>query len=78
MHRRKKKEPMPKKAKTDVIDPSTPEEWQDAVNAAEYWLLVHSAVCYGLVEYSGTINVDRCDAILKAGAELGIRPTIKI
>jgi hypothetical protein len=72
---------MPKEAKEGkapaVVDPTRPEEWQDAVNAAEYWLLIHSAVCYGLVTYSGSINVDRCEAILKAGAERGYRPTVK-
>lgn len=54
--------------------PETPDEWQEAVNMAELWLLVHSAVAYGLVTYDGKINPERCDEILRLGRKRGVHP----
>lgn len=36
-------------------DPQTPEEWQEAVNAAEFYTLVESARLYGLIT-NGKVN----------------------
>lgn len=58
-----------------MIDPTTPEEWQVAVNIAAFWLLVDSAEKYGLVEVGDeVIDVERCEEILRRGAELGVLP----
>jgi hypothetical protein len=54
--------------------PKTPQEWQEAVNLAHFWSLVHSAICYGLVTYSGKIDIERCDEILRLGRKRGVHP----
>jgi hypothetical protein len=55
-------------------DPLTQEEWQEAVDAAEFYLLLHSARQYGLVKGGPEVNLDRCDEMLKRGRERGIVP----
>jgi len=54
-------------------NPKTREEWQAAVNAAEFYLLVHSAECYGLIT-GPEVDVARCEEILAAGKRMGIVP----
>ena len=55
-------------------DPQTPEEWQEAVNAAEFLLLIDSARQYGLIEGGPKVNGRRADAILDRGRRLGYLP----
>lgn len=55
-------------------EPSTPEEWQAAVDAAAGALALDSARQYGLVTGGPTVNVERCAEILGAGEARGIRP----
>lgn len=71
----------------EIVDPSTPEEWQMAVNGAEFWLMVDSAIQYGLMQMTGEdgkpmegsgVNVNRCLEILETGKALGIVPDPKI
>jgi hypothetical protein len=54
--------------------PTTPEEWQNAVDAAEALLHMESARMYGLVKGGPGVNVERCEELLKAGRRKGIRP----
>lgn len=61
------------------INPRTPAEWQEAVNAAAYGLALDSAFQYGLLERSdgskeSGVNVERCRRILEAGAKKGLKP----
>ena len=57
-------------------DPETAAEWQEAVDAAEWLIHVYSAKQYGLVTGGpGSIDVERCEEILKRGRARGIRPT---
>ena len=70
------------------MNPKTPEQWQEAVDAAYACLVLDAAVGYGLVEreriggvndgeriaFSG-VNTDRCLELLERGAELGYTPT---
>lgn len=61
------------------INPRTPQEWQEAVNAANYAIKIDAAFQYGLLEYSNgsresRINVDRCRRLLTRGAKLGYVP----
>jgi hypothetical protein len=58
-----------------MIDPQTPEQWQIAVDLAEFYLLVDSARVYGLIETNQQINVDRCQEILDRGRAKGITPS---
>jgi hypothetical protein len=58
----------------DPIDPVTPEEWQEAVNAAEFALLVDSARQYGLITGGPTFDVARCEDLLARGEAQGIVP----
>lgn len=60
-----------------MTDPQTPEQWQEAIDAADFLILVDAAVQYGLVEMGGggAVNVDRCLDILLRGAEMGIYPS---
>jgi hypothetical protein len=57
-----------------MIDPQTPAEWQDAVDAAHAALALESARMYGLVEGGPQVNVDRCVEIVDAGKERGVTP----
>lgn len=55
-------------------DPRNPEEWQEAVNAAEYLLLLDSARQYGLIVGGAKVNQDRAVEILEKGRQLGYHP----
>lgn len=55
-------------------EPQTLEEWQEAADLAEFYLLLHSAVCYGLVETDVQFNLARCEELLQGAALRGIRP----
>lgn len=55
-------------------DPTTPDEWQEAVDAASVCLAVDAARKYGLVTGGPEIDLDRCEEILRRGAELDIEP----
>jgi hypothetical protein len=57
-----------------MIDPETPEQWQEAVNAAEFILAIDSARQYGLIETDIRPDVERCDDILRRGREKGFTP----
>ncbi len=56
-------------------DPRTPGEWSDAVDTAHALLLLDASRQYGLLTGGPSVNIDRCDAILKAGAVRGIHPS---
>lgn len=56
-------------------DPTKPEEWAAAVDAADFCLLIDSAQQYGLIEGGDNVNVDRCAELLNAGADRGVFPT---
>lgn len=55
-------------------DPRTHGEWQEAVNLAELALLLDSCRLYGLIKTEMRPNLDRCELILKRGAEKGFKP----
>lgn len=59
-------------------DPSTREEWQDAVDAAKGALALDAARQYGFVRGGPEVNVDRCEAILIRGQALGITPSADV
>ena len=52
----------------------TPTEWQDAVDWADVFLTVDSAVKYGLITGGPGVDIARCEKLLARGAELGYRP----
>jgi hypothetical protein len=56
-------------------DPKTKAEWQEAVDAADFWLKVDSLRQYGLLCGGPTIDVERCEAILRRGEKKGVFPT---
>lgn len=56
-------------------DPSTPEEWQEAVDAAAAGRALADYKMYGLVEGGPSINIARCDSILERGRCRGITPS---
>lgn len=56
-------------------EPETREEWQEAVDAAEFYLYLHSARAYGLVKGGPEINIDRCEDLLRRGAAQGVLPS---
>lgn len=55
-------------------NPSTPEEWQNAVDAAHALSLLHSARLYGLVVGGPEVDIERCDELRDQGLRLGVRP----
>lgn len=56
-------------------NPSTPAEWQRAVDAAAGFRAIADCKMYGLFEGGPEIHVSRCDEILELGARKGIRPS---
>jgi hypothetical protein len=56
-------------------DPQSPDEWQDAVDAADLLLLLDACRQYGLVEGGPEVNIARCNELLAEGAERGIFPS---
>lgn len=60
---------------TPPADPTTLEEWQNAVNAAQALLAIESARAYGLITGGPAANVDRCEDLLDRGRSLGIVPS---
>jgi len=59
-----------------AVDPVTPREWQDAVDAAHACLCLDSARTYGLVVGGPKVDVDRCLLILRQGRERGFTPAV--
>ena len=57
-------------------DPTTPTEWQEAVDLAEFYVCLDSAAKYGLVTGGPQINLERCEQILRDGRALGYRPSV--
>lgn len=55
-------------------DPTTPEEWQEAVDQANLLLALDSCKQYGLLEGGPKINFDRCVELLEKGKALGYIP----
>ncbi|OJW05300.1 MAG: hypothetical protein BGO49_31230 [Planctomycetales bacterium 71-10] len=56
------------------LNPTSPEEWQNAVDAAKALGVLHAARSYGIVKGGPEVDVDRCDALLERGLRLGITP----
>lgn len=59
---------------TRARDPETPDEWQEAVNAAEAMLELESAKLYGLITGGPAIDVARCEQIMQAGITRKVLP----
>jgi hypothetical protein len=54
--------------------PKTPQEWQEAVDAAQFYLTADSCKQYGLLLGGPTVNGTRCAEILARGKKMGITP----
>lgn len=59
----------------EARDPQTPEEWQTAVNCADFHLCLDAAVKYGICETDVEADLDRCEEIIRRGALLGYHPS---
>lgn len=55
-------------------DPQTAAEWQEAVDAANFFLIVDSCRQYGLITGGPDVDQERCSDILTRGAALGYQP----
>lgn len=55
-------------------DPRTREEWQEAVDLAEFYLAMDSARQYGLVTGGPTVDLERCEEIKRRGKKHGVSP----
>lgn len=56
-------------------NPQTPEQWQEAVDLAEFMLHLDAARKYGLLTGGPEINVDRCQEMLALGKRQGYTPS---
>jgi hypothetical protein len=56
-------------------DPSTPEEWQEAVDAAAACRVIANCKMYGLLQGGPEIDVGRCDELLEQGRARGVHPS---
>jgi glycine/serine hydroxymethyltransferase len=59
-------------------NPTTAQEWQQAVDAAEAWLVMDSAKSCGLIAGGPRIDVERCEEILGEGKRLGFYPKDRV
>lgn len=57
-----------------VTDPISDQEWQEAVDAAQFYLLLDSCRQYGLITGGPAVSAERCEQILKFGKTRGFRP----
>lgn len=57
-----------------ILEPHTPETWQQAVDLAHGALALDAARSYDLVHGGPVVNVDRCLELLERGQEIGITP----
>lgn len=55
--------------------PRTPEQWQEAVDLAEFYLHLDAARKYGLVKGGPEVDVARCEQLLARGARKGYKPS---
>lgn len=55
------------------VEPETAEEWQEAVDVAELYLLLDSARQYGLIEGGPPIDIKRCEELLRRGRQKGFQ-----
>lgn len=58
-----------------IKDPTTPEEWQEAVDLAATHLRIDAARKYGIMTGGPEIDIERCVGLLKAGKEKGVTPS---
>lgn len=54
-------------------DPQTPQEWQDAIDAAALMIAIHDCYIYGLLT-GPKINLERCELLIRRARERGLRP----
>jgi hypothetical protein len=59
-------------------EPTMPEEWQLAVDGSYSMILIEKARVYGFITGGPTINVARCEEMLRRGEALGYRPNRSI
>lgn len=52
-------------------DPQTPEQWQEAMDAAHAVVLVEAARRLGFIAGGPTVNLERCAEILAGGKDRG-------
>ena len=58
-----------------LAEPDVDIPLQTGVNEAEFWLMVHSCILYGLMEGDAeNINPDQCIKVLERGKKFGILP----
>jgi hypothetical protein len=57
-----------------VVEPTTDEEWQAAVDAAHLMLMLDSLRQFGLIEGGEAVNVERAYELLKRGRGRGVLP----
>ncbi len=62
-------------AKPGRDDPQTPEQWQSAVDAAHGFIMIDSARRYRLITGGPSVNLARCEEILRRGRGMGIQPS---
>lgn len=61
--------------KRETENPTTPDEWQEAVNLANFLLMLDSARQYGFITGGPKINVEQCQEIMVQAGLRGLRPT---
>ena len=57
-------------------EPRTPQEWQDAVDAAQDALALDAARQFGLIKDGPAVNVSRCEDMLRRGKRRGVIPAL--
>lgn len=55
-------------------EPQNLQEWQEAVDAAEFLIGIDSARKFGLIETTANIDINRCEEIIRKGKQVGVTP----
>jgi hypothetical protein len=59
----------------NMKNPSTPEEWQEAVDLAHTMLTIEAARQYGLITGGPKVDEERCLDLLEQGRQKGFQPS---
>jgi hypothetical protein len=55
-------------------DPKSDDEWQEAVDLANFCLILDSCRQYGLLENVPDIDIARCEDLIRRGKQRGFEP----
>lgn len=56
------------------MNPTTKQEWQEAIDAADAMLTLNAAIVFDLVDIPAQVDIRRCMHTISEGRERGMQP----